>query len=116
MNLIPLHGVRDLHKFDTLIDSISLYGWRGAPLVKWGSDLLTGSHRYAACRALGWSDNDIPVIDIEDVFAEAGLNWAVLYAEHRVQQPEVDDWDILVELLSKLPPEIVKKYGMEIYV
>lgn len=109
--LIPPHGVRDPHKFSALISSISR-GWRGAPLVKWGNDLITGSHRYAACKHLGWRDTDIPVIDIEDVFAEAGLDWTQLYAEYRRCSGSLDDWQILQELIEFLPAEIINKYGI----
>ena len=110
--LIPLHNVRDEQRLASLIESIAANGWSGAPLVKWGDhNLITGSHRYAACKALEWEDRDIPTIDIEDIYAEAGLDFDTLHADH--DSPTISDWYDLVRLLNELPQAIRDKYGID---
>ncbi len=109
--MIPLHEIRDPAKLQRLIESISAHGWQGAPLVTWDCYLLTGTHRYAACQALGWVDADIPTIDISDVYAEAGLDWDALW--HDYDCPTMDQWGVVESLLRELPPTVRRKYGID---
>ena len=108
----PLHEVRDLEKLATLTESIEEKGWQGVPLVIWGvyGQLLTGSHRFAAARALEWDYTEIPTIDIEMVFAEAGLDFEAALVEEG--NPSFDQWDF-ARVLDKLPEEIIEKYGID---
>jgi len=110
----PYHEVRDLEHMRRLMESLEANGWVGAPLVVWeGEYLLTGSHRYAAAKELGWADAEIPTIELADVFAEAGLDFEQLHAEYGY--PTIDDHWALVELLSELPDEIREKYGIDLH-
>jgi ParB-like chromosome segregation protein Spo0J len=63
--LFPYHGVVDAAKFDSLAADMRVNGWVGAPLVKFDSLLLTGSHRYEAAKEAGIA---IPVVDLLDIF------------------------------------------------
>ena len=109
--MIPPHEVRDEQKLEEIKESLKQNGWQGSPLVIWGDDdLLTGSHRYAAAVDLGWSDSEIPTIDLEDVFAEGGLDFDELH--------EIFDYPTLDEItgsgmLDELPKSIIKKYGIQ---
>ena len=104
-----LHDVRSLSKIEELTESMERNGWLGAPLVADGERLVTGAHRHWAwTRALGRGEYEIPVIDVRDVFAEAGLDYDSLAAD-------ADDWYVrLVEAVAQLPAEIAEKYGMDV--
>lgn len=108
----PLHPVRDEQKVEQLAISIKEKGWEGAPLVVWRDldQLLTGTHRYAAVRSLGWSDEQIPIIDITEVFAEAGLNFE---QAHKSQGYPYHMERKFLNLLSMLPQPIRRKYGFD---
>lgn len=107
-----LHKVQDWQKVESIKRSIEENGWQGAPLVKWDDNLLTGVHRYEACRELEMHDDDIPTIDIEDVFEEAGLDFEELHAEY--DYPTLYD-AMFVELIQELPAAIINKYGIDIH-
>jgi hypothetical protein len=58
MDIFALHGVVDANKLSELVVSIADNGWDGRPviLIDFGMPLyhaVTGSHRIAACSALG---------------------------------------------------------------
>jgi hypothetical protein len=57
----PRHGVKDAAKLAALRTDMEVNGWTGRPLLAYddgnGVHYLTGSHRYAAARAL---DIEIP--------------------------------------------------------
>lgn len=111
--MVPYHEVRDYDHLKTLMESMEANGWVGAPLVIWdGEYLITGSHRYAAAMELGWSENEIPTIELADVFAEAGLDFIELHREYG--EPTISDHGILVALVNELPKEIRDKYGIDI--
>ena len=111
--MIPYHEVRDYEHMRKLMASMEANGWVGAPLVIWdGEYLITGSHRYAAAMELGWTESDIPTIELSEVFAEAGLDFEALHAEHGY--PTIDEHGKLVALLDELPEEIREKYGIDL--
>ena len=111
--MTPLHKVTDHEKVEQLKKSIEQQGWQGAPLVKWDvyGDLLTGTHRYAAVKDLGWEDNDIPAIDIEDVFTEANMDFDGILNEYG--NPYLTD-PLFDCVLQSLPEDIRQKYGIEV--
>jgi hypothetical protein len=93
---IPLHEVREPEKVERLKERMLAHGWQGVPLVAWhkhdsplmGSQLLTGTHRLAAAHAIGIADEVIPVIDLPELFAKAGLDY-----DARADAPEtLVDW------------------------
>ncbi len=110
--MVPLHEVRDHEKVERLAADMEENGWQGAPLVKWDPyrDLLTGTHRYAAARSLGWDDSEIPMIDIAEVFEEDGLNFEECLAEYNY--PYLGDFDFEI-VLQKLSYETTEKYGIQ---
>lgn len=104
--------IHDTQKYETIRESLSEHGWQGAPLVKWGDeDLITGSHRYLAAKSLEWFDYEIPMVDLEDVFSEVGLDFADLHKKHGC--PTIDEVFGGNALLHELPAEIVNKYGIQ---
>ena len=71
----PPHKVTRPEQVDFLAAAIEEYGWQGPPLVGYrvdgGVQLLSGTHRHAACRRLGFA---MPVVlrEFEDVKAAWG--------------------------------------------
>lgn len=108
------HPVQEPEKVEALAESMGEQGWQGAPLVKWGEmHLLTGCHRYnAASKVLGWSDKQIPMIDLEKVFAEDGLDFACKHAEHN--SCTIDESYDFCQLLDELSDDIKAKFGIDI--
>ena len=108
------HPVDEPQKVETLAKSMEKNGWVGAPLVKWGDmSLLTGCHRYnAASKVLGWEDSEIPMIDLEDVFAEDDKDFAELHEKHG--SPTIDETYNLCCLLDELSDDVRQKYGIDI--
>lgn len=108
--MTPPHGIESQEKFDELCKSIDENGWQGAPLVKCGDEhLITGSHRYPAAKSLGWMDAEIPMIDLVDIFAEAGLDFEELHGAYG--SPTIDE--IFCGFLYELPNSIRDKYGIQ---
>ena len=108
------HPVEDPTKVSMLAESIDTTGWQGMPLVRWGEmHLITGCHRYnAASKVLGWTDKDIPMIDLEEVFSEDGLCFSEL---HEVfQNCTIDESYDFCQLLDELSGDIKAKYGIDI--
>lgn len=111
--MYPLHEVDEPAKVQRIAVSMEENGWQGAPLVKWCDQLLTGVHRYEAwTRVLELRYQDIPTIEIEEVFEEAGLDWDELLAEY--DHPTMNNWQTIEQILFKLPSEICEKYGIDL--
>src|SRR2546430_9254865 len=110
----PYHEVVDQDKVESLAKSMERDGWQGSPLVKWDvyGDLITGVHRYAAAQSLGWADSEIPMIDIGDVFTEAGLNFDAVLKGY--DNPYLSD-AMFVSVLYELPDAMREKYGIDIH-
>jgi hypothetical protein len=100
------HQPEDEAKITALIESMEADGWKGAPLVVDGDQLLTGMHRYEATRRLEWRWQDVPVIEIADVFEEAGLDY-----QAAMQEAGYD----LVTALCELPEAVRDEYGIDIH-
>lgn len=105
------HEIMEQEKFEAIAQSLEENGWIGGPLVKWGDDcLMTGSHRYPAAKSLDWTDAEIPMVDLEDVFAEAGLDFAELHEAY--DAPTYDEiWGS--GLLNELPSATRDEYGIQ---
>lgn len=113
--MVPLHEVHDMTKAEALAKSMERDGWKGAPLVCWQvyGDLLTGTHRYyAAHNILGWPDSDIPMIDIADVFEEAGLSFEACCETWG--NPYLTE-EAFLSVLNELPQEVCNKYGIDMH-
>lgn len=108
-----LHHETDQHRLEELTASIKANGWQGAPLVTLGPyQLLTGTHRYLAARRLNIADDDLPKIDIDDVFDEDGLDFSELHAAYGY--PTSTDL-ALIDLLNELSDDTRLKYGIDIH-
>lgn len=106
------HGIHDSAKVTDLRASLRRSGWVGVPLVALDDvQLITGVHRYAAARAEGWTDAEIPVILLADVFAADGKDLTAIV--------EADDLDLadpadVVWLVGRLSPSTAEAYGIDI--
>ncbi len=117
----PVHGADDQEKLEELIASMEANGYEGVPLVAYQQQFLTGAHRYEAVNLLDSryhahaaerTVDSILVIDIADVFEEAGLDfYETLETEGT---PDVDDYGF-VYVLDALPDDIKDKYGIDIH-
>lgn len=114
MTMYTYHPVYEPEKVTALAESMEENGWIGSPVVKWGEmNLISGCHRYnAASKVLGWSDREIPMIDLEDLFEEDGKDFEALHAEH--DNCTIDEDYEFVQLVHELSDEIRAKYGIEI--
>ena len=112
------HEVRDAALLDALTESMCIDGWIGAPLVgdMRSGQLFTGSHRYAAARAAGI---EAEIIDVRDVFDEAGLNYDTLIAE--ITGGEYGDGGYYAEMsncaeaVRELPAALRDYYGLDLH-
>lgn len=111
--MMTMHEVVDEAKVKALAADIEARGWQGAPLVCWGEQLITGTHRYAAVQQLGWLDSDIPTIELSEVFALAGLDLDAIHAEYG--EPTSDEPIFVDMLLFELPDAIRAAYGIDLY-
>lgn len=108
-----LHEVRDGGKMLVLAAHIKRDGWRGAALVADGEQLLTGSHRYPACKLIGMTDGEIPTIDVRDLFAGADLDFDTTWAE--AEEIYGDWYQAMVYTLEALPATVRDEYGIDVH-
>lgn len=110
--LRPYHGVEDKHKFEALRADMTSSGWKGAPLVAVGNDLITGSHRYHAWVAAGKPERQIPVVQLRDLYKANGLSLTKVMREEKVRGP--DDANFIY-VLDALPDAVKEEYGIDIH-
>ena len=96
----------DSDKVTEIANSIQNNGWQGSPIVVWGDTLITGNHRYAACKELGI---DPETITLEEVFTEDGVDFDEAHDE--CGRPTADE--SLSELFYYLSDETIEKYGIQ---
>lgn len=104
----PLHEITDEAKLETLTAAMTSAGWVGAPLVAFGDDLITGTHRYAAALA---ADIEIPVIQLADLFAAAGLDLGQTCEEEDAFDTRDGNFKFVA---NTLPSDLLEEYGIEI--
>lgn len=113
--MLTRHGITDRAKCEQIKESLKVNGWVGVPLVladENGGNLITGTHRYCAAIELGWSDNDIPVISLAEVFEEVGKSYQLV----------ASGWDyptlfepIFEQMINaELSQDILDKYGIQL--
>jgi hypothetical protein len=108
-----LHEVRDEAKVSELAASIAAAGWQGAPLVADGEQLLTGTHRYAAAKLVGLADDEIPTLDVRDLFASVDLDFDATWTE---AEDIYGDWyQAMVYALGQLPTTTRDEYGIDVH-
>lgn len=108
----PIHEVRDTTLLAELIASMTKNGWVGVPLVVGGDQLVTGAHRWAAWRAIGRKDHEIPVIELHDLFALAGVDMLDAHERHgcpTIVEPEY------VSFLAELGRGLLEEYGIDLH-
>lgn len=105
------HGVEDPAKVEALAASMAANGWVGAPIVTWFEDIqITGVHRQAAAAVAGI---DPETIDLEDLFAEDGADYAEFCAE--VEAGDGDLFNDLRCVVYYLSASIREKYGIDLH-
>jgi len=110
--LNPLHDVTDRAKVASLAADMAERGWQGPPLVVDGENALTGTHRIAAVRALRNTEGirvAVPRVEIADLCAAYGLDWAALRDQH-----DGDSYWAAAALRDVLPPETVDYLGFDV--
>ncbi|MDE2620825.1 MAG: hypothetical protein KGL54_11750, partial [Sphingomonadales bacterium] len=117
--LRPLHEASDHALVRRLARDIAAHGWEGAPLVADGAQLLTGSHRYAAVKRLGWGDEQIPVTRLEDVLREAGVSlWGGLESTLEELRDSGEHPSRLAAVAAivngDVPGKVRRKYGLDL--
>lgn len=108
MTYLRWHEPEDNDKVERLAQAMRESGWQGAPLVCWGEQLYTGAHRSAAAEKAGI---EFPVIDIEEIFEEAGID--LDEAHEWAGYPTADD-TAMTMVFAELPQSIKDKYGIDI--
>lgn len=91
---IPLNDV-DCEAVEELTTSIKLNGWQGCPILVWGNNLVTGSHRLATLKKLENDGYDTEALgDVaEDVTDLIDAALSKYEAEHGYI-PDIDYQDI----------------------
>lgn len=111
----PLHEVRDETHRDAIADDMRKRGWNGAPLVvrREFAISLTGVHRRAAAEAAGL--DEIPGVDLEDIFDGCGLDmWKLINnSEEYSLETSYHDYSRLV--CENLPEDVVEAYGLDMH-
>ena len=102
-SIIPPHDAREADKLESLVESMSLHGWQGRPiLIAEYCDTycaLTGTHRLAAAEQAGI---DVPVVitTVDD--------WAEWHATRRDDEDrlnyltEIDDTDAITLMQAEI--------------
>jgi len=106
--MMTLHPVEDEAKVEALAASMEVVGWQGAPLVHDGDWLITGVHRSAAAERAGVEPE---LVDIRDLFAQAGRNFDEDHIAWGAPTIVEDDYRILIE--ESLPAELRAEYGID---
>jgi ParB-like chromosome segregation protein Spo0J len=112
--MLTRHEITSHAKVVALVSSIETNGWQGPPLVADGEMLITGVHRSAALRALGWSRAAIDevTVDIRDIFAANGLDYEAIRAE---EEADFSDFEVsLPWVINHLPQSVLDEYGIEV--
>lgn len=115
----PLHEVMDVAKRDALAADMEACGWAGSPIVVDGDNALTGSHRIAAaelCKTEG-INVPIPCVEVADLCALYGLDWAtkVTEWEEALPGPFARPWyEAAAEVKRLLPAEVVEYLGYDV--
>ena len=109
--------VTDEDKYDTLVASMQVDGWIGAPVIiindpDGDPTAITGSHRIHAAREAGI---DIPAIDLADLLAEHGANLDILIGEYEDAGLHRDDaiYEVATRIDDHLPTDIAEYYGID---
>jgi hypothetical protein len=91
--------------------SLESDGWQGMPIVLFNGFLITGSHRVdALCQADLDYRFEVPTVDLNDVFEEAGLDLEETMDDESSEEP----WDSnFCFVLNALPVNVVEKYGIQ---
>ena len=109
----PLHEVRDADKLAELVASMEADGWTGTPVVVAGLGngvvrALTGSHRLQAAQDAGI--DEVPVVSIEDLCAESGIDWDELLDEFGGDLFEAGRY-----VCGELPRSVTEAYGLDLH-
>ena len=109
----PLHEVRDADKLAELVASMEADGWTGTPVVVAGLGggvvrALTGSHRLQAAQDAGI--DEVPVVSIEDLCAESGIDWDELLDEFGSDLFETGRY-----VCGELPRSVTEAYGLDLH-
>jgi len=107
-DLFPPHEIRDRQHLESIASSMTINGWQGAPLVQYGGQLLTGSHRLVAAKQVA-VDNytfEIPVVDLDDVF--------IFNEDDLAEAMQLDNWiEEVTRMARQSNPELAIALGLD---
>ena len=79
-------------KVNELVESMLKNGWVGAPILVYGNDLLTGSHRFAALKKINGMVNDGEIEESEVLSQEVAEDVTEIVEERIAQYEEENEW------------------------
>lgn len=96
ISLFPLINEVETEKVENIITSIKENGWQGLPILIYGDNLLTGSHRLQALKILEEQDECLDVLDEEIAYDVTDIVEDNLqkYEDENGFMPEIDFSDI----------------------
>lgn len=121
MNLNTYHEVRDYEKLAEIEASMAANGWVGAPIVTDGEyDALTGSHRIVAAEHVNdrWERGEnvkhveIPMIDIREVWDEAGIESSI---DEILTYTYCNEYAEICQTIREQAPAVADKYGLDLH-
>ena len=109
--LIPLtissaHVAPDAERVAELVESMSVDGWIGAPVLTYGDYALTGTHRLAAAEEAGV---DVPALDLCDMIEDADAAIMAIM--------DATSWDSIIAaayLMGLVLGDDADNYGLDI--
>lgn len=93
---------------EELVERMREEGWSGSPLVMHGDQVVGGVERYDAARFLGM-ENEVPRITLEEVYAEAGVDFPQVGSREGGPPPEEE---LFEDYLRELPRHVRDKYEL----
>lgn len=105
-----LRETGDQAKLDNIKEALQNSGWPGPPAVVHDGYVIAGNDKVAAALALGWAEGDIPAVQLEKLFAEAGLDLHGVIAEVDYPAPEED---MFIDVIKSLPRAVLAEYEFQ---
>jgi hypothetical protein len=111
--LLTLNGANDRDKQAEMVEAMATGKWKWhLPLLRVGTQLVTGSHRYTAARKAGIPVASIPTKSLDDVFRDNGLS---LEGAWRNVATPYNGWITNLDFaLSQLSEDIRTEWGIDL--
>ena len=116
-----LHVPFDDDKIFDISNSMIAKSWQGAPLVAWGTYLLTGTHRSAAYDqwVMAYENDDadtvpiLPVLDLEE-YADELFGAEAAEEMREVVEAGYGDWAAQITYIAEdFDPDLAEQMGLD---